>query len=255
MARELLELSLLDILPSSIADDPNVRAIAQAIDPEMRSVSQDIRETLILSRIDELSEPVVDLLAWQWHVDFYELARTLKMKRAMVKGSIPWHRKKGTRWAILKALEMIGVKGTFIPWWEVPGAKPYTFAIEAEITSGFWSQLPNVEDVTGVIRRAIIESKATRSWLIDLKTIIKAEEKLELYHGTATFRSGLHEIRPEYPELNGTYLTVGIATARGGRAHVGVSRPSGTRTAAFSGIATVQTHYVIIGPAGARQEE
>ena len=116
----------------------------------MRSVSQDIRETLILSRIDELSKPVVDLLAWQWHVDFYELARTLKMKRAMVKGSIPWHRKKGTRWAILKALEMLGVKGTFIPWWEVPGAKPYTFAIEAEITLGFWSQLPNVEDVRTV---------------------------------------------------------------------------------------------------------
>ena len=251
MARELLELSLLDILPSSIVGDPNVQAIAQAIDPEMRSVSQDIRETLILSRIDELSEPVVDLLAWQWHVDFYELARTLTMKRATVRGSIPWHRKKGTRWAILKALEMIGVKGTFIPWWEVPGAKPYTFAIEAEITSGFWSQLPNVEDVTGVIRRAIIESKATRSWLIDLKTIIKAEEKLDLYHGTATFRSGLHEIRPEYPELNETRLTIGIATARGGYANVGLSRPLGTRTAAFSGIATLQTHYVTIGPAGA----
>ena len=251
MARELLELSLLDILPSSIVGDPNVQAIAQAIDPEMRSVSQDIRETLILSRIDELSEPVVDLLAWQWHVDFYELARTLTMKRVMVKGSIPWHQKKGTRWAILKALEMIGVKGTFIPWWEVPGAKPYTFAIEAEITSGFWSQLPNVEDVTSVIRRAIIESKATRSWLIDLKTIIKAEEKLELYHGTATFRSGLHEIRPEYPELNETRLTVGIATARGGDAHVELSRPLGTRTAVFSGIAMVQVHYVTIGPAGA----
>lgn len=251
MARELLELSLLDILPSSIADDPNVRAIAQAIDPEMRSVSQDIRETLILSRIEELSEPVVDLLAWQWHVDFYELARTLKMKRAMVKGSIPWHRKKGTRWAILKALEMLGVKGTFIPWWEVPGAKPYTFAIEAEITSGFWSQLPSVEDVTGVIRRAIIESKATRSWLIDLKTIIKAEEKLELYHGTATFRGGLHEIRPGYPEPDETCLTVSIATAQGGYAGVGLSRPKGSRTAAFSGIATAQTHYVTIGPSGA----
>lgn len=251
MAKELLELSLLDILPSSIADDLNVQAIARSIDPEMQSVSHDIRETLILSRIDELPEPVVDLLAWQWHVDFYELTRTLEMKRATVKDSIPWHRKKGTRWAILKALEMIGVKGTFIPWWEVPGAKPYTFAIEAEITSGFWSQLPNVEDVIGVIRRAIFESKATRSWLIDLKTIIKAEEELELYHGTATFRGGLHEIRPEYPKWNDTYFTVGIATARGGYSHVGLVRPKGAQTAAFSGIATLQTHYVTIGPSGA----
>lgn len=251
MAKKLLELSLLDILPSSIANDLNVQAIARSIDPEMQSVSHDIRETLILSRIDELPEPVVDLLAWQWHVDFYELARTLEMKRATVKGSIPWHRKKGTRWAILKALEMIGVKGTFIPWWEVPGAKPYTFAIEAEITSVFWSQLPNVEDVIGVIRRAIFESKATRSWLIDLKTIIKAEEKLPLYHGTATFRGGLHELRPGYPEPGETRLTVGIATVQGGYARVEPSWPKGAQAVAFSGIAALQTHYVTIGPSGA----
>lgn len=251
MAKDLLTLSLADIIPSSIADDSNVQAIVRAVDPELQNVSHAIRETLILSRIDELPESVVDLLAWQWHVDFYELARTLEMKRATVKDSIPWHRKKGTRWAILKALEMIGVKGTFIPWWEVPGAKPYTFAIEAEITSGFWSQLPNVEDVIGVIRRAIFESKATRSWLIDLKTIIKAEEELELYHGTATFRGGLHEIRPEYPKWNDMYFTVGIATARGGYSHVGLVRPKGAQTAVFSGIATLQTHYVTIGPSGA----
>ena len=61
MARGLLELSLLDILPPSIADDLNVQAIARSIDPEMQSVSRDIREALILSRIDELPEPVVDL--------------------------------------------------------------------------------------------------------------------------------------------------------------------------------------------------
>ena len=139
---------------------------------------------------------------------------------------------------------MIGVKGTFIPWWEIPGAKPYTFAIKAEITSGFWSKTSNVEDVIGVIRRAIFESKATRSWLIDLKTIIKAEEKLPLYHGAATFRGGLHELRPGYPEPGETRLTVGIATVQGGYASVGLSRSKGPSTTAFSGIATAQTHYV-----------
>ena len=110
MAKNLHDLSLQDILPSSIRDDYQVYAAAKALDPELQGVSRDIREALILSRIDELPEAVIDLLAWQWHVDFYELARTLEMKRKAVKGSIRWHRKKGTVWAIRQALAMLDIE-------------------------------------------------------------------------------------------------------------------------------------------------
>ena len=63
MAKNLHDLSLQDILPSSIRDDYQVYAAAKALDPELQGVSRDIRETLILSRIDELPEAVIDLLA------------------------------------------------------------------------------------------------------------------------------------------------------------------------------------------------
>lgn len=109
MAKDLLKLSLFDLLPDSIAGIQEVQDTAKAIDPEMLSVSQSIREALILSRIDELPEPVLDLLAWQYHVDNYEpLSLPIEQKRAQVRDAILIHRKKGTPWALKQELKNIG---------------------------------------------------------------------------------------------------------------------------------------------------
>ena len=110
MAKVIERLSLMDISPPSITSDRKAQDIITAIDPELLNVSHEIREAFIISRINELPEEALDLLAWQWHVDFYELAHSLEAKRAMVLKSISWHRKKGTRGAIIEALGMLGVE-------------------------------------------------------------------------------------------------------------------------------------------------
>lgn len=248
MAKSLLDISISDIAPSSIMEDPQMLAMMASLDPELKSVSQDIRETLIYSRIDELSEPVLDLLAWQWHVDFYELARTLEMKRAAVKGSIAWHRKKGTVWAIRKALEMLGIKGTVTEWWKIPGAKPYTFAVEAEITSGFWSQYPDSVDATKVIRKAIEMSKSTRSWLMALHTVITADIVHPLYIGTATLRAGHQALYPETPEIAPHQITHGVGTCLSGTGRLSPSRPSWDPVRLSVGTVTLTTGQITIGP-------
>ena len=84
MAKEIIQLSLMDVAPPSITGDTKIQNLITAIDPEILSVSQDIREAFIISRINELPEKVLDLLAWQWHVDFYDIAHTIVAKRAMV---------------------------------------------------------------------------------------------------------------------------------------------------------------------------
>ena len=166
MAKILHDLSLLDIAPPSIKHDETVKNIIAAIDPELLSVSDATSEAFIISRLDTLPEPVLDLLAWQWHVDFYELANNIEAKRDMVKGSIEWHRHKGTRYAIVKALEMLGVEAKFTAWYEEEDNKnnPYTFAIDAKLTGDFWERVDWTKP-TQTIRRAILESKAARSYM------------------------------------------------------------------------------------------
>ena len=164
---DIYNLELLKILPSSISGDKNVQAIAKALDPELQSVSRDTREALILSRIDELPEPVLDMLAWQWHVDFYEPDKLpIAMKRSLIKNSIAWHSKKGTLWAVKQVLRDLGLEPKIHEWFEI-GTAPYTFAVETNYTG----DPEHVTDFLGpetdsLIRLAIEAAKPVRSGLV-----------------------------------------------------------------------------------------
>ena len=246
MAKQIERLSLADISPPSLLHDKNILALIQALDPEFQSVSHDIREALIFSRIDELPESVIDLLAWQWHVDFYESAHSLDTKRAMVKASISWHRKKGTRAAIVEAVEMLGTETRFTAWHELldEGAQPYTFEIDARITPVFWERVDWTKP-THTIRRAIQESKATRSWMsklfvhiddtaqqdiaigatvipgirhdVDIDQHTHSEADLSLTIGTALLQSYAHDIAIDQPTHSATEcdIVAGGATVQG----------------------------------------
>ena len=243
MAKELEKLSLSDIIPGSIAGDENVQAAIQGIDPEMQSVSRDIAEALIYSRIDELPEPVLDALAWQWHVDFYELAHSVEGKREVVKGALQWHRKKGTVWAILKALDMFGVRGTFTPWWEIEGARPYTFAIDAELTDEYWKR-SDWNDPAGVVRRAIVESKAKRSFMESLYIHRDSQSRLDIVSATVPVQGIRHDIDIA-PHRNGTSelnIVSATATVRRGTHSIALSRHTEGkgRVDLVSGTATAQ---------------
>ena len=127
---DLSNTKLVDLLPASISGDANVIAAASAIDGELQKVTALIPEAVLIARIDVLPEKVLDLLAWQWHVDFYEpVGFGVEKKRAVIKNSIAWHRKKGTPWAVAQV-----VSATFdtadIQEWFTYGGDPYHFRIK-----------------------------------------------------------------------------------------------------------------------------
>jgi len=70
MLKDIQSVSLLDILPGNLLEDAQVYAAAKSLDDELQRVTMACREVLHLPRLDELPEAVLDLLAWQWHVDF-----------------------------------------------------------------------------------------------------------------------------------------------------------------------------------------
>jgi P2-related tail formation protein len=168
MAKDIYSLSLRDIIPSSIASDAQVQAMIEALDPELQGVSFDTREALIYSRIDELPNALLDLLAWQWHVDFYEPERlSLESKRNLVKSSIPMHRKKGTKWAVEEVLRAIGIEPEITEWFEY-GGEPYRFRVNGMIRRPLSPGETWGGDTYSLARRAIMETKSERSWLDSL---------------------------------------------------------------------------------------
>lgn len=57
---------------------------------------------------DDVPVDLLPWLAWGLQVDFWDVAQTEAQRRELVKNAIPWHKKRGTPYAIKKALELRG---------------------------------------------------------------------------------------------------------------------------------------------------
>jgi|GEM_PF-2715045 len=159
----LENLRLEDIAPDSIKI-PDVLAFFNALDPELQEITRSISEVLIMTRIDEMPEEIVDLLAWQLHVDFYEpLGLDLDRKRALVKNSLIWHRYKGTKYALESMIRILFFDDFQVEEWFEYEGKPYFFRIVSNVSfngtaADLWQQHRE-------LFMAIWEMKNERSWL------------------------------------------------------------------------------------------
>jgi phage tail P2-like protein len=120
---------LLDIMPDNLLEDNNVRNITEVIDKALKDIYPETSIPALISRIDELDGETLDLLAWQWHVDFYDGALTLEQKRNLVKTSIDQHRKKGTKAAVEQMVSIVYDSGQVKEWYEYEG-EPYHFMVQ-----------------------------------------------------------------------------------------------------------------------------
>jgi len=122
MASRIGDVPFLDLLPPSISGDPAVQAAGEAADGELARLASDARLCLIYSRIDELVEPALSLLAQQFSADFWDPDASLAAKRATVKKLLLWHRKKGTPWAVEDAAgTAAGTTARVREWFEFSG--------------------------------------------------------------------------------------------------------------------------------------
>lgn len=167
----IFNVNLLDIMPESLKNDPQVQALCGAITPEIQAISNEIPQCILLPRIDDLPGDVVDLLAWHFHVDFYDTALPIEIKRQLVKKSMLWHKRKGTPSAVEELISTLFDEGKVVEWFEY-GGQPYYFKV-----------VTNNESVTqeraAEFTKALESVKNKRSWLE--KVEITQSEKMNLY--------------------------------------------------------------------------
>ena len=101
----LSDLEFVDLVPPSLVHDPKFQGAARGAGQELQAREDEISSVGIYYRLAELSEPVVDHLAAQFHVDFYPASASLAVKRALVAGSIAWHMVKGTNPPMRETIE------------------------------------------------------------------------------------------------------------------------------------------------------
>jgi len=175
---DIYSVSLLDLLPESLKRDPDMVALTKAIDPEIQEIVEKLKNVEILSRIDELPEPVLDHLLYQFHITFDEgagLITSIEEKRRFIKNAIQMHRLKGTKRALELVLEMLDIRGVIKEWFEY-GGEPYHFRIDIlEVTTKGLSN-----EILGLLDRLIEQYKRKSAWLESIRIYLTNKGKMHL---------------------------------------------------------------------------
>lgn len=180
-----------EILPDSISGDETVSRIAAILDEPLDEATRKIPDLPLYARLAhdaglarpvpmlpplerlaalsgglaKLPEEVLDLLAWQLHVERYETAASLAAKRAMVFASVILHRKRGTPWAVRYGLETALQVPARVEEWFQHGGEPYFFRVYLDV-SGAEMTAQGVDNAVAII----MAHKNVRSWLEFLRT-------------------------------------------------------------------------------------
>lgn len=168
---DLRDVSLLDFLPESILSDPDIIALSLAIDPELREVGAAIIEAVILPRIAQLDDPILNELAWAFRLNRLQIwdDATTEGKRALLVNIFAIRKKSGTRFAVRRVFDLLSVVGTVVEWWE-EGAAAYTYRLRIVVTDvGITrSQLVQIGELThrfaptrAYLREFAVESDVT----------------------------------------------------------------------------------------------
>ena len=139
MSKTIYNADYSECLPEALKKDPKMVALANATAAALLDTSGIMNSVLIYSRFDELPEELVDILAYDLHVDWYDYSYPIEVKRRTIRDSIQVHRRLGTKYAVEKALGAV-YPGTKVEEWFEYGGDPYKFrvvigATEAGITA------------------------------------------------------------------------------------------------------------------------
>lgn len=126
--------NLLLIVPPALTRDPAMMARAAADAEAMAARLAEIDRVRIISNIDGLDETVLDILARDFKVDWWDPEYSIEEKRRTLKGSWRVHKILGTKAAVETAIRAIYPLTTVEEWFEY-GGEPYHFRLDINITN------------------------------------------------------------------------------------------------------------------------
>ncbi|MBD5098118.1 MAG: phage tail protein I [Clostridiales bacterium] len=125
--------NLLLIVPPALTHDPAMMARAAADAEALAARLAEIDRVRIISNIDELPEELLDILAYDFKVDWWDPEYTLEEKRRTLKDSWRVHKLLGTKAAVETAISAIYPNTKVLEWFEY-GGEPYHFRLDINIT-------------------------------------------------------------------------------------------------------------------------
>lgn len=161
---KLTDARLTDALPKTLAEQPWVQALAEASRKMRRRVMAYADRTRLFCDIDEASEEALDALAVELQTPLYKNDYPLTVKRQIVKNSMLYYIRSGTRGAVEELLADI-YQGAEVEEWFEYGGEPNYFRVAIDISR---TTVPVAEMAPAELE----------SWLYSVKRASSAPESL-----------------------------------------------------------------------------
>lgn len=120
--------NLISIFPSALAEDENKKVLASVAAQELMELYEDNEFLALYARIDELDNSLLDILAYDFKIDWWDKSFSLTEKRETFKRCWPIKKKLGTPHACQLALSALYQDADIKEWWEYAG-KPFYYKI------------------------------------------------------------------------------------------------------------------------------
>ena len=163
---DINNIDLLALQTKVMQSDPTTIGLCAALTPQLNMVSNQIDSILIYSNIDELSHEVLDILAWQFRVDWYVSNADIDTKRRLIKNAFKVHKSKGTAYAVEQVVQDMFGDGEVQEWYEY-GGQPYHFkvittnpSVTAELANQFNMVVNAVKRRSTILEQIIISLSA-----------------------------------------------------------------------------------------------
>ena len=187
MIKSLRDARITDALPRVVSTQEWVKALALALSEVHKTTLNFADKSQIYTEIDNASEPVLDALAVNWKIDWYDTTYSLDKKRRIVKTAMDVRRLMGTAQATRTQADAI-YPGTMLEEWFEYGGEAGYFRLSIDITGSAeensvilsdpeemerqltaakrWST--HMESLSYMVKHALVTNPKVEKWIVRL---------------------------------------------------------------------------------------
>lgn len=184
MSNVLNKAAMMSVYPSVLNKDDMFNALGQSGAEAIGAAFLETKNGSIYTRIGELDEGILDILAQDFNISWYDYDYQLGTKRRVIAAAFSVHRRLGTAGAMIKALSAIWPNSSIQEWFEY-GGDPFYFRALIEASEHDSEQI-NADTILNTINLY----KNERSWLesdaiiirVTFGIVIETESQSHLYH-------------------------------------------------------------------------
>lgn len=169
------DVDLLKLQTKTMQKDQDVQGFTSALNEQIQKLASEVINLLTYSRIDQLPEDVLDILAWQFSVDWYDTESDIDTKRKAINEALIVNQIRGTPAAVQRVVEIYFGDGHVEEWFDY-GGLPYNFRVVTNNPSA-------TNEKAELLTKAVDSVKNLRSRLETV--IIQQVENMDLYMGFA----------------------------------------------------------------------